>query len=91
MPPRGGFASLRAVIVGDFSFWELMGAMAIFFAWVIWIAFIFMVLLDVYRRPGNSGWAKVGWTLFVVFVPLIGALVYIIRRPDFAPFGSVFT
>ena len=55
--------------------------MFIFFAWVIWIAVLFMILADNFRRPDHSGWAKAGWTLFVIFVPLIGVLVYMIARP----------
>jgi hypothetical protein len=89
MPPAGGSALLAGVIVGAWSFGEVMGAMAIFFAELIWLGFLFLVLVDVYRHPDRSGWAKAGWTLFVVFLPLVGALVYVIKEPDFAPFSAL--
>jgi Phospholipase_D-nuclease N-terminal len=55
--------------------------MFIFFAWVIWIWLLILVLTDNFRRRDHSGWAKAGWTLFVIFLPLLGVLVYMIVRP----------
>jgi hypothetical protein len=60
---------------------DIMWTMFIFFAWVIWIYLLVMVLADIFRRPDNSGWAKAAWTLFVIALPLIGVLVYMISRP----------
>jgi Phospholipase_D-nuclease N-terminal len=40
-----------------------------------------MVLWDNFARPDHSGWAKAGWTLFVIFLPLLGVLIYMIARP----------
>jgi hypothetical protein len=40
-----------------------------------------MVLADNFRRYEQSGWAKAGWTLFVIFLPLPGVLGYMIARP----------
>ena len=65
----------------DYPFLDIMWTMFIFFAWLIWIALLVMVLADNFRRSDQSGWAKAGWTLFVIFVPLIGVLVYMIARP----------
>ena len=70
------------MLAADYPFLDLMWTMFIFFAWVIWIAVLFMILADNFRRPDHSGLAKAGWTLFVIFVPLIGVLVYVITRPD---------
>ena len=65
----------------DYPFLDIMWTMFIFFAWLIWISLLVMVLADNFRRSDQSGWAKAGWTLFVIFVPLIGVLVYMIARP----------
>ena len=65
----------------DYPFLDIMWTMFIFFAWLIWIALLVMVLADNFRRSDQSGWAKAGWTLFVIFLPLIGVLVYMIARP----------
>jgi Phospholipase_D-nuclease N-terminal len=48
--------------------------LAVFFA-VIW-AFI-----DNFRRPDHSGWAKAGWALVILILPLFGTLIYLIARP----------
>ena len=65
----------------DYPFLDIMWTMFIFFAWMIWISLIILVFVDNFRRQDHSGWAKAGWTLFVIFVPLIGVLVYMIARP----------
>ena len=52
----------------------------IFFLWVIWIWILIMVFIDIFRSPDLSGWAKALWFLFVLFIPLIGVLVYLIVR-----------
>jgi phospholipase D-like protein len=70
------------VLASNYPFLDIMWSMFIFFAWVIWIAVLFMILADNFRRPDHSGWAKAGWTLFVIFVPLIGVIVYVVTRPD---------
>jgi hypothetical protein len=65
----------------DYPFLDIFWTMLIFFAFVIWIWLLIMVLADNFARPDHSGWAKAGWTLFVIFLPLLGVLVYMIARP----------
>jgi hypothetical protein len=50
------------------------------FAFVIWFWLLFMVLMDVFRSSDLSGWGKAGWTIFVLLLPLIGILIYLIVR-----------
>ena len=52
--------------------------MFIFFLWVIWIWI--WVFIDIFRSHDLSGWAKALWFVFVLFIPLIGVLVYLIAR-----------
>jgi len=68
-------------LASDYPFLDIMWTMFIFFAWLIWISLLILVLVDNFRRQDHSGWAKAGWTLLVIFVPLIGVLVYMIARP----------
>ena len=68
-------------LASDYPFLDIMWTMFIFFAWLIWISLLILVLVDNFRRQDHSGWAKAGWTLFVIFAPLIGVLVYMIARP----------
>jgi uncharacterized membrane protein len=64
-----------------YPFLDIMWTMFIFFAWVIWVSLVIMVVIDNFRRRDNSGWSKAGWTLLIIFVPLIGVLAYMITRP----------
>jgi Short C-terminal domain/Phospholipase_D-nuclease N-terminal len=50
------------------------------FAFVIWFWLLFVVLTDVFRSHDLSGWGKAAWTIFVLFLPLIGVLCYLIVR-----------
>jgi hypothetical protein len=50
------------------------------FAFVLWFWLLFVVLTDVFRSSDLSGWGKAGWTIFVLFLPLIGVLTYLIIR-----------
>jgi Tfp pilus assembly protein PilO len=59
---------------------NLFWTMFIFFLWVIWIWILIMVFIDIFRSHDLSGWAKALWFLFVLFIPLIGVLVYLIAR-----------
>jgi quinol-cytochrome oxidoreductase complex cytochrome b subunit len=58
-------------------FWSLL----LFALFVLWIFIVVWVFIDNFRRRDHSGWAKALWTLFIVFVPVIGVLAYIIARP----------
>src|SRR5215469_4370552 len=52
------------------------------FLWVIWIWILIWIFIDIFRSRDLSGWAKALWFLFVLFIPLIGVLVYLIVRGD---------
>jgi uncharacterized membrane protein len=69
------------MVLGDFTFLDAIWTMFIFFAWVMFVWLVFMLLWDNFRRSDHSGWAKAGWTIFILFLPLLGALIYMIVRP----------
>ena len=50
------------------------------FLWIIWIWILIYVFIDIFRSHDLSGWAKALWFVFVLFIPLIGVLVYLIAR-----------
>jgi hypothetical protein len=60
------------------AFWTIFEI----FLWVIWIWILITVFIDIFRSHDLSGWAKALWFLFVLFIPLIGVLVYLIARGD---------
>jgi len=78
-----------AVLASNYPFLDIFWTMMIFFFWVIWIWLLILVLSDNFSRRDHSGWAKAGWTVFVIFLPLLGVLVYMIARPP--EDGSVMT
>ena len=59
---------------------NLFWTMFIFFLWVIWIWILIWVFIDIFRSRDLSGWGKALWFLFVLLIPLIGVLVYLIAR-----------
>jgi membrane protein implicated in regulation of membrane protease activity len=50
------------------------------FLWIIWIWILIYVFIDIFRSHDLSGTAKALWFVFVLFIPLIGVLVYLIAR-----------
>jgi len=59
---------------------NLFWTMFEFFLWVIWIWILIWVFIDIFRSHDLSGWAKALWFLFVLIIPLVGVLVYLIVR-----------
>jgi Phospholipase_D-nuclease N-terminal/Short C-terminal domain len=53
--------------------------LGLLFLW-IWIAIT--VVIDIFRSHDLSGWAKAGWLVLIVLVPLLGVLIYVIARND---------
>ncbi len=75
LDPKGA-----ALILADINLGEaLLLALEIFF-FVIWIWILITILSDLFRDHETSGWAKAVWVLFLVFVPVLTALVYLIAR-----------
>ena len=64
----------------DIEFGEaLLVAFEVFF-FVIWIWILITILSDLFRDHETSGWAKAAWVLFLVFIPFVTALIYLIAR-----------
>ena len=53
--------------------------MLMFFLFVIWIWLLISIFADIFRSP-ISGWAKAGWTFFIIFLPFLGVFVYLIAQ-----------
>ena len=70
------------VIAADYPFMDVLWSMIIFFFWVIWIWIVITVLIDIFRRHDLGGWAKAAWVIFVVILPWLGVLVYLIVEHD---------
>ncbi len=69
------------MLADTYPFLNIMWSMFIFFVLVMWVGFVIYILIDNFRRHDHGGWAKAGWLIFIMFVPLIGAISYMIARP----------
>jgi len=59
---------------------DLFWAMLWFFLFFVWLMLLFRIFGDIFRSDDMGGWAKAFWTLFVVILPMLGVLVYVIAR-----------
>lgn len=66
------------VVASDYPFLDVFWTMIIFFLWVIWIWFLIAILSDVFRRHDIGGGSKALWCFFIIFLPIAGALTYLI-------------
>jgi hypothetical protein len=69
-------------IAADYPFLNILWSMLIFFVWVVWIWIVITVLIDIFRRHDIGGLAKAAWVIFVVVLPWLGVLVYLIVEHD---------
>jgi hypothetical protein len=68
-------------------FWSLL----MFGLFFLWIFIVIWVFIDNFRRRDHHGLAKALWFLFIVFIPVIGVLAYIITRPRDVDLGVAAT
>lgn len=66
--------------LADISFGDLLLLVFEVFLFVIWIWILFSIISDLFRDHEMSGWVKAIWILFLVFIPMLSALVYLIAR-----------
>jgi hypothetical protein len=70
------------VLAADYPFLDILWTMIIFFAWVAWIWILIVILGDVFRRRDIGGWAKAAWVIFMIVLPFVGVLAYMIAEHD---------
>ena len=73
---------MAVVVLADFSFWDFFWDVLLIMAWVIWFWLLITVFADLFRRHDTSGWAKVAWVVFVIVLPYLGVLVYLLVQHD---------
>ncbi|HEU4895380.1 MAG TPA: SHOCT domain-containing protein [Acidimicrobiia bacterium] len=59
---------------------DLFWSMLWFFLFFMWIWLLISLFADIFRSDDLSGWGKAGWVLFLVVIPWLGALIYLIAR-----------
>jgi hypothetical protein len=65
---------------GNYPLLDLLWTFVVFFGLMIYFWLVITVFADLFRRHDVSGWGKAGWIIFVLVVPLIGALTYLITQ-----------
>ena len=65
-------------IASSYPFLNILWTILIFMAFVIWIWMVILALIDIFARPDLSGWAKAGWVVFIIVLPFLGVLCYLI-------------
>ena len=70
------------IFAADYPLLNIFWSMILFFTWVIWIWMMVVILTDVFRRRDMSGWGKAAWTVFLIVLPFVGALIYLIANHD---------
>ena len=68
-----------SLIAADYPFLDILWTMIIFFCWVAWIWLLILCFSDLFRRD-VSGWAKAAWVVFLIVLPFLGVLIYLIAE-----------
>ena len=50
------------------------------FLWILWIFLLVRIIMDIFRSHDMGGWGKAGWLAFVILLPFLGVLVYVLAR-----------
>ena len=73
---------LSTLFAADYPFLDILWTMLIFFLWVMWFWLLIVIIGDVFRRRDIGGGKKTIWLIFILFVPFIGVLAYVLSNSD---------
>src|SRR5512144_569652 len=68
------------MVLADFTFGQALLTVLEIFVFAAWLMVLFTIISDLVRDPEMSGWGKAAWVLFLIFVPFLAALIYLIAR-----------
>ena len=68
------------MVAASYPFLDVLWSMVIFFAFVIWIWLLITVFADIFRRRDIGGGLKAIWIIFVIVLPYLGVLIYLIAE-----------
>ena len=69
------------MLAADYPFLDVLWTMFVFFLFIIWIWILITVFADIFRRKDVGGGSKALWIIFVIVLPYLGVLIYLIARP----------
>jgi len=70
------------LIAASYPFLDVFWTMFIFFLFFIWIMILFRVFGDIFRRHDIGGGAKTLWVIFVIILPFLGVLIYLLTQNE---------
>jgi phospholipase D-like protein len=70
------------MVLADVSFGQVLLAVLEVFLFAAWLMILFVIIGDLFRDHTISGWAKALWVVFLIFIPFLAALVYLVARGD---------
>jgi hypothetical protein len=68
------------MLASSYPLFDVFLSVLYFFCFFLWIFLMVTVLIDVFASHDMGGWAKAGWILFLILIPFISVLVYLIAR-----------
>jgi hypothetical protein len=68
------------IAADDYPLVDLLWTFVLFFGLMIYVWLVIAVFADLFRRPDVSGWGKAAWSVFVIVLPFVGALTYLITQ-----------
>ena len=70
------------LIAADYPFLDVLWTIIVFFAWLAWIWIAITCFIDIFRRHDIGGVHKAVWIVFIIVIPFLGVLVYLIAQHD---------
>jgi hypothetical protein len=70
------------MVLAEVTFGQVLLAVLEVFLFAAWLMILFVIIGDLFRDHSISGWGKAAWVIFLIFVPFLAALVYLIARGD---------
>ncbi|MDH6282431.1 putative PurR-regulated permease PerM [Rhodococcus sp. LBL1] len=64
------------------SFWDFLWVILVSFAFIAYLMLLFSIITDLFRDHKSSGWVKAIWVVFLIILPFITALIYLIVKGD---------
>lgn len=68
------------MILADYTFGQGLLTVLEIFLFAAWLMVLFTIFSDLFRDHEISGWGKAAWSIFLIFVPFLGSLIYLIAR-----------
>ena len=73
---------LSTLFAADYPFLDVLWTLLIFFLWVMWFWLLIVIIGDIFRRRDIGGGKKTIWLIFILFVPFVGVLAYVLANSD---------